>query len=262
MTIGISFMSANYVAREVGFAMHGWGHGDRATNDAFRPLATFAERFDELLAGIRALGFDALDLWGAHLNPDWATAEHLAIAHDALERHGLRVASLAVFVGKKREELEAACDVADAVGTKLLGGLTSGTAETLVPILRERGVRLGIENHPEKTPAELLAKIGDGDGTIGATVDTGWWATHGYDAPRAIEELGEHVFHVHLKDVLAHGAHDTCRWGRGVVDIEGCVRALERIGYAGTISVEHEPEQYDPTDDIREMLPMLQAWLA
>ena len=25
----ISFMTANYVARETGFAMEGWGHGDR-----------------------------------------------------------------------------------------------------------------------------------------------------------------------------------------------------------------------------------------
>jgi len=40
----ISFMSANYVAREVGYAMHGWGHGDRATNDAFRPLETYEGR--------------------------------------------------------------------------------------------------------------------------------------------------------------------------------------------------------------------------
>ena len=39
--------------------------------------------------------------------------------------------------------------------------------------------------------------------TIGATVDTGWWATQGYDPARAIEELGEHVVHVHLKDVRA-----------------------------------------------------------
>jgi hypothetical protein len=26
----VSYMSANYVAREVGYAMHGWGHGDQA----------------------------------------------------------------------------------------------------------------------------------------------------------------------------------------------------------------------------------------
>ena len=32
-----------------------------------------------------------------------------------------------------------------------------------------------------------------------------------------------------------------------------CVRALEQIGYEGAISIEHEPETFDPTDDLRGM---------
>ena len=40
----VVFMTANEVARETGWAMHGWGHGDRATNEAFAPLETFGER--------------------------------------------------------------------------------------------------------------------------------------------------------------------------------------------------------------------------
>ena len=47
--------TASFVARETGYAMHGWGHGDRVTNEAFAPLDTFAERFDELLAHVRYL---------------------------------------------------------------------------------------------------------------------------------------------------------------------------------------------------------------
>jgi sugar phosphate isomerase/epimerase len=66
---------------------------------------------------------------------------------------------------------------------------------------------------------------------------------------------------VHLKDVLAAGTHETCRWGRGVVPIEECVRALQRIDYRGAISIEHEPEQNDPSDDCREMLAQLESWL-
>ena len=249
----ISFMSANYVAREVGYAMHGWGHGDRATNDAFRPLETYELRLDELLADIRALGFDAIDLWGAHLNPVWATDDHVEIACRLLERHDLRVATIEVFVDDAH--VDRACDIAVAVGATVVAGFVPAEAE---PLLRERGLRLGIENHPEKTPRELLAKIGD----AGATVDTGWFATQGYDPARAIEELGDRIVHVHLKDVLHEGEpHDTCPWGRGIVDVEGCVRALERIGYAGAISVEHEPEHEDPSADCRAMREQLEEWL-
>jgi L-ribulose-5-phosphate 3-epimerase len=252
-------MSANYVARQTGYAMHGWDHGDRTTNEHFRPLETFGDRFDELLSDVRALGFDTVDIWGAHLNPEWATDEHLAIARELLARHGLRVATLATWVGPA--VIDRACEVALALGTTIIGGGASGDANALVPALRAHGVRLGIENHPERTPREVLDRIAGSDGTLGATVDTGWWGTHGYDAARAIEELGEHVLHVHLKDVLAVGAHDTCRWARGVVPVKECVRALQRIGYAGAISVEHEPEQYDPSEDVRAMRAELEAWL-
>jgi L-ribulose-5-phosphate 3-epimerase len=109
----------------------------------------------------------------------------------------------------------------------------------------------------------MLAHLDEtGDGVIGTTVDTGWYATHGYDVVRAIRELAPHILHIHLKDILAPGAHDTCRYGEGCVDIPGCVAALEASGYQGFYSIEHEPELFDPTADCQAMLPMLRSWLA
>ena len=256
----IAYMTANDVARETGWAMHGWGHGDRLTNEAFAPLEAYAERLDALLGRARALGFEAVDVWGAHLSPDWATEEHVAIAREALAAHGLTCTTYATWV--HMHSLERACELARALGTNLIGAGFSGSPAELVPVLREHGVTLAIENHPERTPAELLAKIAAGGGTMAATVDTGWWATHGYDPVRAIEELGPHVAHVHLKDVLHEGEpHETCRWGEGVVDVEACVRALARNGYAGAFTVEHEPEDRDPSEEIRSMRAQLEGWL-
>lgn len=254
-------MTANYVAKETGWAMHGWGHGDRTTNEAFRPLKTYEQRLGGIFAAARGLGFDTIDLWGAHLNPEWATAEHVAIAREQLARHGLRVGTYATWVGPGN--IEAACELTRAVGAGVIGGGVSGNLAEVAAALRDWGVRLAIENHPERTPSEVLAKIEAGDGTMGTTVDTGWWATQGYDPVRAIEELGGHVLHVHLKDVLAAGEpHETCRFGEGIVDAEACVRALRRLGYPGAISVEHEPETYDPSEDCRAMRAELERWLA
>jgi sugar phosphate isomerase/epimerase len=256
----IAYMTANDVARETGWAMHGWGHGDRETNAAFRPLGTYAERLDEPLGRIRELGFDTIDLWGAHLHPEWATDEHVAVARELLERHGLRVATYAAWID--RGSVERACELATAVGTEVIGAGASGDLGALVPVLREHDVTLAIENHPERTPAELLAKIELGDGAFAATVDTGWWATHGYDPVRAIEELGDHVRHVHLKDVRAVGEpHETCRWGEGVVDVRACVHSLTGSGYTDAISVEHEPEDHDPGEECRQMLAEVREWL-
>jgi L-ribulose-5-phosphate 3-epimerase len=253
----LSFMSANYVARQTGYAMDGWPHGDRTTNEWFAPIATFPERFDALLSDVRALGFDALDLWSAHLHPAWATDEHLAAANELLGRHDLTVTSYAVRVGTG--EAERACDVAAAVGTTLLGGLAPDPRDS-APVLRERGLRLGIENHAERTPQEILEQIGDDGDVLGTTIDTGWWATQQYDAARAIHDLDGHVFHVHLNDVLTSGEHDPCAWGDGAVPIDECVRALRRIGYDGAITVEYEPADVDPTEACRAMLVQAQAW--
>lgn len=260
----ISFMTANFVARQLGYRMtEGWGQGDRATNAHFRPIETFPEHFGEVLGEIRALGFAAVDVWTDHLNWAWATPEHIAAARALLDRHGLRVVSLAGGFGATPEELGAACRLAVALGTDVLGGssaLLERDRNAAVRVLCEHGVRLAIENHPERTPEEILAKVGDG-GAIGTAVDTGWYGTHGYDAARAIERLGEHVLHVHLKDIEAVGGHTSCRYGEGTVPLENCVRALETIGYAGAISVEHEPDDHDPAEDIRASLAALRGWL-
>ena len=262
----LSFMSANYVARPLGYDMTGgWGQGDRAANAYYAPLDTFPERFREMLRDVRALGFEAVDVWTSHLNPAWATPQHIQAAKDLLDEQDLRVPSLAGWFGSHPQEFEGSCRIAEALGCALLGGSTSmlqKDRDFVTQTLRAAGLRLGIENHPEKTPEELREKIGDGAGIIGATVDTGWFATQGYDAAVALEELRDVLFYVHLKDVREVGAHDTCCYGEGVVPLRACVRVLDETGYRGAICVEHEPERFDPTEDVRVSRELLEGWMA
>ena len=262
----LSFMSANYVARQVGYDMTGgWGQGDRAANAHYQPVDTFPERFGELLRDVRALGFEAVDVWTSHLNPTWATPQHIETARDLLQEHDLRVPSLGGWFGSSPQEFEASCRIAEALGGAVLGGSTSMLQKDrtfVMQTLRAAGLRLGIENHPEKTPEELRETIGDGDGMIGATVDTGWFGTQGYDAAAALGELRDVLFYVHLKDVREVGAHETCRYGEGVVPLRRCVEVLDEIGYRDAICVEHEPERFDPTEDVRASRELLEGWMA
>jgi L-ribulose-5-phosphate 3-epimerase len=262
----ISFMTANYAARQLDWNMtQGWSEGETATNRYFEPRETYASRFDEIARDAREAGFAAIDIWSAHLNAAWATDEHVAAAREALTAHGLTVTSLHGGM-RERDQFVRTCEIANALATEILGGATPLLADDrdwVVARLREHGLRLAFENHPEASPDEMLAKIGDDDagGLIGTAVDTGWYATQSCDPVQAIERLNGRIFHVHLKDVLAAGAHETCRWGKGVVPVEECVRALERVGYEGDYMVEHEPEHYDPLEDCRDMRQMLEAWI-
>ena len=260
-------MGANFVARQVGYHMTGgWGQGDRAANDFFRPLETFADRFGALLAEVRAMGFDAFDVWTGQLNWTWATQEHIAIARALLDKHSLAVASYAGSFGATAEEFEAACRLTAALSTRILGGSTPFIRTdrvSAVALLRRYDLRLAIENHPGLlTAEEMMVVVGDGaDGLVGTTVDTGWYGTADVDALAAIRGLGPHIVHVHLKDVEAPGGHVTCQYGRGCVPVRECVGALKELGYAGGISVEHEPEDRDPTEECLANLRLLRTWI-
>jgi sugar phosphate isomerase/epimerase len=69
------------------------------------------------------------------------------------------------------------------------------------------------------------------------------------------------VLHVHLKDVRAVGAHETCRLGEGIVPVRDCLRALAEMNYSGAISIEHEPEGFNPDEDLIASRERVETWL-
>ena len=261
----LSYMGANLVAQQVGWEMTDWMQGEDAANAYYEPIDTFGDRFGAFVALAVDSGFRRLDVWTAQLHWRWATPEHLELAKAALAAADVTVTSYAGLYGDTLEEFTRACWVATELGAPILGGNTSllvSDRPGLIRVLQETGRRLAIENHPEKTPDELLERIGtDGGGLIGAAVDTGWWGTQGYSAADAIRELGEHVFYVHMKDIRAAGAHETCALGDGIVPVQDCVRAMFEINYSAPIAIEHEPEHYDPAAEVEISRVRLLSWL-
>ncbi len=259
------------MARQAAYQLRGgWGEGARRTREHFQPLATYRQRLGEVFAEVRALAFDHIDLWEAHLDVAWATDAHIDIAAELLAEHGLVCASRAGNAGDDRETILRSCAIARRLGSPIVGtssALLFKPAERpwLEGTLREQGLVLTHENHPrEKTAQMLLDLIGeDEDSAIGACVDTGWFATHGYDAARAIRELGPRVRYLHLKDVPKVGLpHDTCELGAGIIPLEDCLSALQEIGYVAPISIEHEPENEDPRPAVARGAARVRAWQA
>jgi predicted dehydrogenase/sugar phosphate isomerase/epimerase len=271
-----SFVTANFVARPLGYRMDkGWGQGDRASNEWFAPLETFETRFDEMLGEIRALGFQSIDLWCAHLHWRWATPQHIESARELLGRHGLAVRSYPAWVTGGPADLHAACRLCAALDIPYFVGhcaLFTADRAAAVAILREHGVGYAIENHPEKSSAEMLARLGQGDeDVVGIGLDTGWCGTQGWDALQALQDLGARLFAIHLKDVKPRRAekaglefidmgHETCRLGDGIVPIRAIVEHLRGMGFRGSIGIEHEPETFNPGDEVRESRERVESW--
>ncbi len=263
----VSFITANYVARELKYALEpfNWGTADRATVEAFHG-ANSSEKFNELCKMVRDAGFINIDLWVAHLNPQVATKSQIGEAAAILKQHGLTVTAYTGGLGRPdmaREDAVKVYEAARTIGAPVLGvGLNPTNARLAYDLGKEYGIKYAIENHPEKNPQEVLARIGDYGEVIGITQDTGFWGMFGYDAIKATHELKDHLFHMHLKQMRKVGDQwHSCAYDEGVVDVKGVVNALKEIGYSGAVSVEHEPAHEDPTPAVVHSAELLRGWL-
>jgi sugar phosphate isomerase/epimerase len=237
----VAFCSANLVARvsDYRFELTSWMKQHYATIQA-----TDAAEWRAVCQDVADAGFEAIEVWEAHASPQTLTTRaRAAVWKEILDDAGLKPVAYAGTL--KRETLQICqwLDIPHVDGQ--IGQLSPDEATELCA---EFEIGYNIENHPQKTSAEILEVIGGGNEWLGVCIDTGWLGTQGADAPAIIRECGELVRHAHIKDVEAVGGHATCLLGEGVVDLEGCFQALRGIGYTGWYSWEDEPEDRNPME--------------
>ncbi len=144
-------------------------------------------------------------------------------------------------------------------------------AEAWSPILDvfdAEGVRFGLEVHPTEiaydfvTTEKTLAAL-DRRSAFGINLDPSHFAHQHLDTAEFALDFADRIYHVHVKDskkrldgrrsILAshlnfgEGARgwDFVSPGHGDVDFEALFRALNRIGYAGPLSIEWEDSGMD-----------------
>jgi sugar phosphate isomerase/epimerase len=152
-------------------------------------------------------------------------------------------------------------------------------AEMWNPILDafdEVGVTFALEAHPTEiafdiATAERAVQALGGRKTFGFNFDPSHFGYQGVDYVEFIRRLGERIYHVHMKDVYwsqkpteagVFGGHldfgdrrrfwDFRSLGRGNINFEEIIRALNAIGYAGPLSVEWEDSGMDREYGARE----------
>ena len=98
-----------------------------------------------------------------------------------LERHGLTVATYATWIGPSN--VARACELARGLGVDVIGGGCRATQRRSRRCCASTVSGSRSRTTPSARPHEVLAKIERRRRDVsGATVDTGWWATQGYDA--------------------------------------------------------------------------------
>ena len=151
-------------------------------------------------------------------------------------------------------------------------------AERFNPILdvfADCGVRFALEVHPTEIAfdfytAERALEAVDRREEFGFNFDPSHLVWQGVDPVEFLRAFGDRIYHVHIKDAAVTlngrtgvlGSHlnfgDPRRgWdfrspGRGSVDFEGIIRALNQIKYEGPLSVEWEDPGMDREHGARE----------
>ncbi|MFZ0217867.1 MAG: sugar phosphate isomerase/epimerase family protein [Candidatus Dormiibacterota bacterium] len=147
----------------------------------------------------------------------------------------------------------------------------------ILDVFDEEGVRFGLEVHPTEiaydfvTAQKALAAV-DHRAAFGLNFDPSHFVHQFLDAAAFVDEFSDRIYHVHVKDarrrldgrrslIASHLDFGDARrgWdfvspGHGDVDFDELLRALNRIGYEGPLSIEWEDSGMDREWGAKEAL--------
>ena len=137
---------------------------------------------------------------------------------------------------------------------------------------RDKGVRVAIEPEPPvvlagvrgQTCERLIGRSEDAGRmladvkaeNLGVLLDIGHVYVMRENVLHVIETLGERIVHVHLEDIIDR-IHCHFIPGTGMVDFEGVMSALNKVGYDGFLSVELESHVDEPDRGALESIQYL-----
>ena len=148
--------------------------------------------------------------------------------------------------------------------------------KSILEVFEEEGVNFALEVHPTEiafdiASAERALEAVDGHKRFGFNYDPSHLGYQGVDYVKFIRAFPERIFHVHMKDAWwghgtgeagVFGGHTTFGdarryWdfrsvGRGDVNFEEIIVALNDIGYDGPLSIEWEDSRMDRVHGGRE----------
>ena len=153
----------------------------------------------------------------------------------------------------------------------------------ILDVFGECGIRFGLEVHPTEIAFDIYStqkalEAIDHREEFGFNFDPSHLLWQGVDPVEFIRAFPDRIYHVHIKDAITNldgrtgilASHldwnDHRRgWnfrspGRGGVDFEEIIRALNDIGYSGPLSVEWEDVGMDRDHGAREACENVKAW--
>jgi len=213
---------------------------------------------DETINILQRLELKEVSLKEMHL-PMNATPAQLQEMTDKVRKAGINLYGVGVIYMKSEQEIDRAFAYAKNAGVKMIVGVPN---HELLPYtekkIKEYDIRLAIHNHGPgdkvyPSPETVYEKIKNLDKRIGLCIDIGHTQRIGLDPIKDTLRFADRIYDVHIKDVTGNTEKDTpTEIGRGVIDIPGFLKALLKIKYTGSVSMEYEKNATDPVPGLAE----------
>lgn len=135
-------------------------------------------------------------------------------------------------------------------------------------LAREFQIRIAIHNHgPEDkffpSPYDAYKLIKGRDKHMGLCIDIGHTVRTGADPAKAVLELRDRVYDLHVKDLRNLKDRDSqVIVGKGAIDFPALFRALLKIGYTGHVGLEYEIDADNPLPGMQQSFAYMRGVLA
>lgn len=218
---------------------------------------------------VRDIGVEVIELCAVHIDFDNVSQHEPVIAtyRDA----GVRIASIGVqgFNANKDHERNW-FEFASKAGAKFISAhfhIDNWQEATKVAaeLGKEYGIRVAIHNHGgqhwlgnSETLRHILAHT---DKQIGICMDTAWAIDSRENPLKWIEQFGDRIYGLHVKDMVYDRARnpEDVVIGKGNLDLPGLIKACDAHHFAGYCVIEYEGDVNDPVPALKECVEQFHA---
>ena len=206
-----------------------------------------------LRCGVNRITFKSMHL---PLDADKATIQK-AVA--LCREKGITLYGGGVIYMKTKTEADQAFEYAKTAEMDMIVGVPNHELLDYVEEkIKEYDIKLAIHNHGPgdklyPSAESAYEKIKNRDQRMGLCIDIGHTKRINRDPEQDVTDFFDRVFDIHIKDVTAASADGkTCIIGRGVIDFPSFLKAVDKLGYNGTLALEYEADGNDPLPGMME----------
>lgn len=258
----------------------GFGARARASAAAAPPaaplklgLASYSVRrfpFEKAIEMAKACDVKYINFKDVHLART-APPEEITAARAKTEAAGLTIMGGGTITWNTNDEAAIRKDFeyARLAGMPLIvAAPTHETLDTVEKVAKAFKIKVAIHNHgPEDkhfpSPYDAYKAVKGRDALMGLCVDIGHTVRTGTDPTKAVLELKDRVYDLHVKDLRDLKNKDSqCIVGRGAMDFPALFRALVRINYTGHVGLEYEIDENDPLPGMLQSFAYMRGVLA